>query len=163
VCVGPGGGASTFSPLERATFSMEYSWALACVCLPEGGSEVLVVYITGTAQRSRRVLALFVLCCPRTAVEHLRYKLLKKKKKKKKSPTACKSPSHWTSVLTVCLHIGWPPLGGAMATPLSPPFPPPVGASQLDCRGPWVFFSPPGVQRWPCCAPLRSVWRFCQY
>jgi hypothetical protein len=69
------------------------------------------------------------------------------------SLTACKSPLHWTSMLMFCLHIGWLLLGDAMVTPPSPPFPHLWGASQLDCRGPWKFLSPPGVQRWPCCAP----------
>jgi hypothetical protein len=37
--------------------------------------------------------------------------------------------------------------------PPSPPLSLPLGASQLDCEGPWAFSPPPGVQRWPCCAP----------
>jgi hypothetical protein len=44
VCAGPGGGALDFFTARKGNVVLEYSWASACVCPPEGGPEVLVVH-----------------------------------------------------------------------------------------------------------------------
>jgi hypothetical protein len=49
MCAGPGGGGLDFFTTQKGDAVLEYSWALACVCPPEGGPEAFGCVITGNA------------------------------------------------------------------------------------------------------------------